>query len=330
MKNFIFTLLAIISLQSIFAQEVKQNILVEHYTNTRCSICASKNPALFSLLEDYDDIHLAYYPSKPYNNCIFSLHNASEADGRTRYYDIFGSTPRVVLNGEVIAPSTVILQESRIEAEVPNTTPFIIEATQEYIDADSVSVTIKISTVAMTTFSNLNLQVMLAENLIDYAAPNGEDQHPNVFRKALYGINGKSFTVPANGSDITLETTYSFDPDWKLADLEIIAFIQDNTDKTVKQATVSARLGTYGNGPTAINTINHKNINIFPNPTTDILNIVGLSQNSNVAVYNLIGEKVIETTIQNNTLNIQNLQQGIYFLELFEEGKRFIHKINKK
>lgn len=325
MKNVIIILLSIFSMQNLFTQEIKQNILVEHYTNTRCGTCSQKNPILFSLLENYNEVHLAYYPSSPYSACIFSMHNATEADGRTNYYNIFGSTPRVVLNGEVIPATTVILQESKMDSEVPKKTPFKIDIKQEYIHADSVKVTVKISTVSGTNFTNLNLHVMLAEKLIKYDAPNGEEEHPNVFRKALYGLNGKSFSVPSNGSDITFSTNYGFDPDWKIEDLKIIAFIQNNIDKSIKQAQNSTRLG----GLTNINSLKDSDIEIFPNPTKDILTFKGLKENTNISLFNILGKKVLNSSLENNTLNMGKLPQGIYFLEFFIDEKRFVQKINK-
>ena len=261
MKTNLLILFSIISLFS-FGQ-VSQNILVEHYTNTRCSTCASKNPAFFSLLEDYDEIHLAYYPSSPFSSCIFSMHNKPEADNRTNYYGIFGGTPRVVINGEVVPAGSQLLLASRIDAEVPNMTAFTIEVNQEYENENSVKVNITIKTISSTNLSSLTMQAMIAEKKINYNAPNGETEHFDVFRKSLYGLNGENFTVPANGDSISFKTSYTFDPDWVNDEMEIIVFIQDESDKSIKQATVSKKIGSFD--ANAIKDFTDLKINILPN-----------------------------------------------------------------
>src|SRR5688572_14710898 len=95
---------------STFAQTPRQ-VIVEHFTNTRCSICASKNPGFYSLLHgSYPQVlHIAYHPSAPYSNCYFSLQNPTENNSRTNYYGVYGSTPRAVIQGNVIPIKTPLV-----------------------------------------------------------------------------------------------------------------------------------------------------------------------------------------------------------------------------
>lgn len=53
-------------------------------------------------------------------------------------------------------------------------------------------------------------------------------------------------------------------------------------------------------------------IDIYPNPTTDFINIQGFGE-FNVTIYNSIGELVVNTNVYNNTiLNVSNLNTGLY------------------
>lgn len=327
MKQTILLFITIMFFWQIKAQEVAQNILVEQYTNTRCSVCASKNPAFFSLLENYNENHIAYYPSAPYSTCVFSMHNSLEADGRTNYYGIFGGTPRVVLNGEVVNLANPMLQESRINAETGNMTPFILTANQEYINSDSVKVSVNLSTVSANSLSSLQLHVMLVENEIFYAAPNGENTHPNVFRKALYGLNGLTITPPTIGTNETFEVRYAFDPEWIKADLKVIVFVQDNSDKTVKQSAQSKRLNNE-DGTTAITNLKFEQYIISPNPAQDYI-ILGENV-SNIEIYNLIGKKMNQIEVTNNGAQVQNLASGIYFIQFKKDEKIYTSKFLKK
>src|SRR4051812_23780642 len=86
--------------------QVPKKIVVEHFTNTNCSICASKNPGFYANLSSQPNIqHIAVHPSSPYPACMLSQHNVTENDARTNYYGVYGSTPRFIINGELIAPS---------------------------------------------------------------------------------------------------------------------------------------------------------------------------------------------------------------------------------
>jgi hypothetical protein len=74
---------------------------------------------------------------------------------------------------------------------------------------------------------------------------------------------------------------------------------------------------------------NNSNVNIYPNPAEKVLHITGLSgANISVRVISELGITVLQGKLQNNCLNIQSLQPGIYLLRVeSSEGitvKRFI------
>lgn len=111
MKKSCFMLLALLFQLALTtqmnAQMVAKKVIVEHFTNSRCGVCASKNPSLFTNLTSHPDIlHISYHPSSPYSSCVFSQSNPAENDSRTNFYGIFGGTPRIVIQGDVISSST--------------------------------------------------------------------------------------------------------------------------------------------------------------------------------------------------------------------------------
>lgn len=64
-------LVLLLSGLTVFAQQVPKKVLVAHFTNTRCSVCASRNPGFFNNLDNQNNgdlIHIAYHPSRPYNS----------------------------------------------------------------------------------------------------------------------------------------------------------------------------------------------------------------------------------------------------------------------
>lgn len=66
-----------------------------------------------------------------------------------------------------------------------------------------------------------------------------------------------------------------------------------------------------------INTPAKKVINIFPNPSSDYITISGLQIPKNYFIYNSIGVKIKSGKISNQKkINIQNLNKGLYFLQI--------------
>lgn len=61
-------------------------------------------------------------------------------------------------------------------------------------------------------------------------------------------------------------------------------------------------------------------ITLFPNPSSDFIQISGLSAIENYRIYNVIGTEIINgITTNNEKINIQNINSGLYFLK-FENG----------
>ncbi len=102
-KNFTLILLLLISIMTINAQVAKK-VVVEHFTNTKCGICSSRNPGFYKNLKNFPDVlHLSIHPSSPYAACKLSQQNNPDNDDRTKYYNVYGGTPRLVIQGKVIS-----------------------------------------------------------------------------------------------------------------------------------------------------------------------------------------------------------------------------------
>jgi hypothetical protein len=102
-KSLFILFLSALSFTKIQAQAVPQTAIVNHFTNSRCGVCANRNPGFYTnLRQQTNTLHIAFHPSSPYSTCVFSIENPSENDDRTNFYGIYGGTPRLVINGNVI------------------------------------------------------------------------------------------------------------------------------------------------------------------------------------------------------------------------------------
>jgi len=71
-----------------------------------------------------------------------------------------------------------------------------------------------------------------------------------------------------------------------------------------------------------------KDFNIYPNPARERLNIITEeSIVDEIVIYSLTGRKVMHTRLENSTINISELQPGIYFVEVTIENTLLRQKL---
>lgn len=76
-------------------------------------------------------------------------------------------------------------------------------------------------------------------------------------------------------------------------------------------------LGSVVVGPTALS-VNDSEIvglSVYPNPANDVLNIQTRTEQTSVAIFNVLGQQVVNQKLNglNSTLNVASLKTGIYF-----------------
>ena len=77
---------------------------------------------------------------------------------------------------------------------------------------------------------------------------------------------------------------------------------------------------------------NKKNVQIYPNPTANVLHIVNSNNAAieNITITDLSGKKVLEQKENLSVINVEHLQKGLYLLELEYEGGKQIEKFMKQ
>ncbi len=101
-------------------------------------------------------------------------------------------------------------------------------------------------------------------------------------------------------------------------------------------------IGTHGNGMFEA-TINHilsvednevsKSIKLYPNPVKDRLNLnmpSELSDDASYTINNILGQNVMNGALENNQVNVNNLDTGIYFIQISSNGKRGVKRFIKQ
>jgi hypothetical protein len=75
-----------------------------------------------------------------------------------------------------------------------------------------------------------------------------------------------------------------------------------------------------------------ENFKFYPNPTNEVLNLSSKNTIENVAIYSILGQKVLEISpnLNNTTINVASLSTGVYVLKLAINGQTATYKFIKQ
>ena len=235
------------------------------------------------------------------------------------FYGIYGSTPRVVLQGEVIGFQTPILTADQIEAALGQTSDYMVSARQTQADNDEVDVRVVVKKVSGTSSQSHLLFALIAEKEVHYAAPNGENLHHDVFRKILLDEN---FSLANIGDSIVFNETYTIHGDWEPEELFITVIVQDEGNSAILQSFATEILNA---GPSFINNNEILSLDgiLYPNPATDVIHISAEEQENFVkAEFYAMTGNLVKSFDRPESMNISDLPEGIYMAVLTDKQQR--------
>jgi len=227
--------------------------------------------------------------------------------------------------------------------------PSLATITANLVRTDK-TVTISGNITPVQSFSNNNLKLRIAvleTRTTKNVKSNGEFEFFNVFKKMLPSAAGaavsftagtavpytQSFTFPGNyrlpndgqvANIINLATEHSVE---EFGNLFAVVFLQDDNDKTVWQSA-----STAPNGGVSVAEISELGLSIYPNPASSSFEVsfTGASSNAAVRILDMNGREVLKQDINslNNTIQCEQLINGLYFVELTSGGKTAVKKMN--
>jgi hypothetical protein len=325
MKQKLLTAFYILFSSFAFAQQVPKNILVEHFTNTYCSVCANKNPTFYNTIAPYSKVvHVAFHPSSPYAGCPLNQHNMSENDARTNFYSLYGGTPRIVVNGTVVPSSSNLISNIALDTQNNSTSPFDINIEQFQVGNDSMYTVVTIHTVAVTSVTSANVLILLAEETINFNSQNGETVHHDVFRKFLNNTNEQ---LALNGASVTFSFGSILDQEWTPSELTTTVIVQA-ANKEVLQSEQSDKLD-FSTGISLTTIIAEV---LYPNPAKDFLYIDNKEQLINkIEIYSIIGSLVQRIELDHRAkvkIPVNDYKEGSYIVRIYDlDNKVYTRKI---
>jgi len=138
---------------------------------------------------------------------------------------------------------------------------------------------------------------------------------------ATYGLRSTDGTPGSTLQEDNITQSFSF---YEMRVLDDNLLVMCRVDKTFQLRKYAA------NNTHVSNTFNFHDIEIFPNPTSDIINIhsnIPLD-NAVVSIYNFYGTLVHQEQLcERQSISTNNLQQGVYFVKIKSAGSNILKKI---
>lgn len=300
---------------SSFAQ-VPKTILVEHFTNTYCGICANRNPGLFTNLANFPKaLHLSYHPSSPYKQCPLNQYNKDGNDDRANHYSVYGSTPRVVANGVALPPQTNYSSTQFIDDVKAEMSDYSLEVSWSQIGpTDSIRINVTIKLESSNSQTEGEIYIGLFQDTVFMESKNGEKNPPNVFRG---GTNGHvMLTLPTVvGNSESIEVVLAPLSDLDGSSLYAAAILYNDMDE-YQQA---ARSSSHTTLPTLLLDQNENTFTIYPNPSQGAI-YHSADTDLVVRIVDLSGKSHYEGIWKNSEALPRKLETGVYLVQVELNG----------
>jgi hypothetical protein len=245
MKNIVSTLLVCLFSVAAFGQN--RLVLVEHFTQASCGPCASQNPALKTLLDANATkvVALKYQTSWPGVDPMNAA-NPTEAAARVQYYGVTG-VPNSVMDGSGPGSPGTIVTTTTINNRYNTAAPLNLSASHQWTAGyDSIQIGVFVAnagtaTVASGASGSLKLHVAVIEEEVNYpSAPgsNGETTFYQVMRKMVPDASGTTMADSWTAGQTQMFVFKVAAPSYlaNLNKVAVVAFIQDNSNKSVLNA----------------------------------------------------------------------------------------------
>lgn len=124
-------------------------------------------------------------------------------------------------------------------------------------------------------------------------------------------VNGPVTTL--NGSDVVIDLSagvFVNDAEVVTADVDVDNGVVHAIDKVLDPATAS------------IEELNFESISVYPNPTVNFVNIESITKGS-YTIVDMNGSVVLDGQVSNNPVNVSNLKEGTYFININSENNVF-------
>lgn len=312
---------------NVIIEERNRIMLVEHFSNADtddADIPFSTNMYNNNLVlnDPAEVVKIQYHTSFPDADPI-NAENPADHNARAAYYGVTSQTmplgyidgdrDRAAAFGFVNPPNPAWWNDFKQKRSL-NSSPYLLDVqTLPSASADELTVHVTGTRIAVVPGNRPILHVVVIEKTV-----NGNEQ---VVRKLLPNASGTAL-----GAGTTIDQTFVWRAEGitDLADLAIVAFIQDEITKEIHQADIDINPANLPSLITRTEDPNYaERINLFPNPANNEINIQlpsGVTRNTPVRMIDTYGRTIIENSFApgetNKVINTKELIEGVYIVQI--------------
>lgn len=294
--------------------------LLEKFTSSTCGPCAGFNANVFS----------PYYSTNSNNANLINYqvnwpgagdpYYTAETGVRRTYYQVSGA-PTLFINSKTSASGSTAALQAEVNAAATTPGYFAVTATKNLVG--------NVMNVEVTTTPYLYGQYRLLVAVVEKTttgnvASNGETSFKNVMIKMMPDASGTVLNCTADTpitTNLSVDLTSTFKEANFSTDHEVIVFVQDYATKEImNSASATQQLSSES--------FNLTNIKVYPNPSNGIFTIDTILP-TDVKILDITGKEVFTASNITNqaSLNLTNLQEGIYMLKMKNENGEQTEKI---
>ncbi|MDX2135962.1 MAG: T9SS type A sorting domain-containing protein [Saprospiraceae bacterium] len=326
-KNTLLLVVSALTLSVTAQAPVKRYVTIEHFTNSRCGICASRNPAFYTTIDPYatDVHHVSIHPPVPYTNCVFYQANTTENSALAGVYGIQG-TPRVALNGTLIPAGNPLLPAATFQQYLNQTSPLYVQVVET--TGSTRDVTIRLRTQDAIPAGNYKLYALIAEKEINLTTPNGEKVHHDVFRQMLTPVAGVDYTPAALGQEVVFNYNYTLNSGWQPNETFVTAYVRNTATGEILNSGTRFDPIILNAGEQTIGAVT-----LTPNPANAVTFAqLGDDTAQNIEVFDSAGRRVSLQQGADNPVSIRldGLEPGLYFVRILGEKGLYVAKVVKE
>jgi hypothetical protein len=242
--------------------------------------------------------------------------NKVENDARTNYYGIYGGTPRIVVDGNVVSSNTPYTDPAIFQNAASKQSDYYMNVRLRQTTPVTGVATITIKKVAGVAAKGLNLYAVVTEDTVVFSANNGEGIHYDVFHKSLTGAGPQGITgLTEAGDSVNLTFTFTINAGWGRT--SATAILQDSMKVGLQAARATIKPGTttVSSGACAAP------LCMYPVPAMDELHFSALPAGYHkYIITNSVGQVVLQGVVYDPVvpISLRTLIGGFYVITLGE------------
>ncbi|MGO3707887.1 MAG: T9SS type A sorting domain-containing protein [Mesonia hippocampi] len=295
--------------------------ILERFTSSTCGPCATFNNAVyndFHAQRSNEYVYIAYHVNWPGSGDPYQT-----AAANNRASQFYGATgvPALFVGGKLSNwdnaatwGDVITIVGNDLDRELAKNAFFEFTSADATITPNN-DVVINLDITPYLTGNYTIRAAVYEKETTGNVGSNQETEFTNVMMKLMPEATNFSADTPIQKT-ISASMANTFVEEWD--DLEVIAFIQDDSSKEIMQ-TIQITNVTLSNDKL----VKENALNIYPNPASEMVTIT-TSEAGSLEIFDITGKLVknnIDLSNGDNAININTLSKGVYILKITSENK---------